>query len=656
MADSVLSIQAPVRAPAPLPQLPAPSAAPPAALAKPANDSFWSSPFSAIGRTLGQAKDQLTSYGAGLMPGSHAKPPVTIYAGDPKSLREGFDAIPGGGPARTRQFSRNVESWASTWDMLGRANKSIDTTYFIVERDIFGFSFLGSLMRKQRAGVPVRMMTDATADFNGKHGFTDQVALAWPPQLGGKDYLQELAGSGAQVAVYHPLWQHITSLPEAALLGTSSIAATNHDKILVVDGQISKTGGRNIAWDYFADPADKPEAWRDGDSEIRGPAQAASMTLAFEREFNSKVASHISPDRFGNWVKRDIELLGAYHLMDLWMHEPALSEAECAALRADAPRRSAMADDLVKRAVAALPAEGITRTPSQRELDSLKAMATELVGYTRTRGASTTYDRDANFYDAEVKIVDQTSQASGRYNEIAPALTNIVRGSQSRIIIENPYVVLTEQEIQELERASKNGVEILFGTNSPLSTDSSVTQAFFLQDWAYILARVPTARFFVATGTHKFHDKMAVADGQVSLVSSYNADWLSAYVNSEIADISWSKQRASSLTRSFVEDYNDPANKVLEYKIKRNPDGSAVLVDKNAGTGKAPDWQPVIEFGPENHLPANIIADYAKRKRSWDWRRKFLPQLAPLTRPPLTYPAVVPGKPKIAPPALDLAH
>jgi phosphatidylserine/phosphatidylglycerophosphate/cardiolipin synthase-like enzyme len=30
--------------------------------------------------------------------------------------------------------------------------------------------------------------------------------------------------------------------------------ASNHDKILVVDGQKAVTGGRNVAIDYFADP------------------------------------------------------------------------------------------------------------------------------------------------------------------------------------------------------------------------------------------------------------------------------------------------------------------------------------------------------------------------------------------------------------------
>ncbi len=248
-----------------------------------------------------------------------------------------------------------------------------------------------------------------------------------------------------------------------------------------------------------------------------------------------------------------------------------------------------------------------------------------------------------------MKVVDQTSLAAGRYNEIAPALTTLVRGAQERIVIQNPYVVLTNEEIDELARASANGVEIWFGTNSPSSTDSTVTQAFFLEDWAYILARVPNARFFVATGQNKFHGKMAIIDDQVSIVSSYNADWLSAYVNSEIGEITWSRERAADLMSDFMQEYNDPSNGVREYTIRRNADGSAVLVDRNAGTGQPPDWQPVVEYGPENHLSAKVLAEYARRRSDWRRRRSYLAQLAPLQHPPLTFPAPTPGRKRPTP-------
>ena len=56
-------------------------------------------------------------------------------------------------------------------------------------------------------------------------------------------------------------------------------------------------------------------------------------------------------------------------------------------------------------------------------------------------------------------------------------------------------------------------MKITIVTNSLESTDSAVTQGFFLNDWKELEARVPSARIFVATGQRKFHAKAFVLDG-----------------------------------------------------------------------------------------------------------------------------------------------
>src|SRR6476661_7796006 len=108
--------------------------------------------------------------------------------------------------------------------------------------------------------------------------------------------------------------------------------------------------------------------------------------------------------------------------------------------------------------------------------------------------------------------------------------------------------------MKALEHASARGVEIDIITNSPLSTDSDVTQAFFLEDWQTILARCPTAHIYVATGHQKFHTKSAVVDGEDAFVSTYNLDLLSGYVNSEVGAIVKSKDFAGDLLRAFNDD------------------------------------------------------------------------------------------------------
>ena len=165
----------------------------------------------------------------------------------PSRLRRAFDAVPvHPGSATVRLLERNTEAWSARWHLLEQATTSISVNYFILQKDIFGFAFLGHLLKKAREGCTVRLMTDAVADTFGTHGFK--------ATFRGQDFLQELVESGVAVRVYHPLY----SRPWRIL--SWGWMASNHDKILVCDGTRSITGGRNIGWDYFASPEDYPEA------------------------------------------------------------------------------------------------------------------------------------------------------------------------------------------------------------------------------------------------------------------------------------------------------------------------------------------------------------------------------------------------------------
>ncbi|MGC4117432.1 MAG: phosphatidylserine/phosphatidylglycerophosphate/cardiolipin synthase family protein [Myxococcales bacterium] len=553
------------------------------------------------------------------MPPPPATPPGgNITAG--KTLAATFDAIQApGGPAEARVLSNGLDAWNARWDMLTSAKSSIDTTYFILEKDCFGYAFLGQLLKKQLEGVPVRVMTDSMADTFGEKGFT----MAGR----GKDYLDELVNAGAKAYVYHPLYQR----PVDAIAGRDfSTLSSNHDKILVVDGQKAVTGGRNVAIDYFADPKDWKGAWRDMDISLEGGQTAAGLKKALDDELATSVASPVGKDFLGNWSKKDIQLLGAAEMMDLWLHDPQLSDAQKAEIRANPKLLEPMVEDLVQRALERVQADlpkDLKRKPSDSDLEFLRTNAQQMVTQLEARGSSARF-HTAGFgeHQTEAKIIDQTSAAAGRANGIAPALKALVDSAKTRIVIENPYVVLTEDMMKSLEAASARGVKIDIITNSPLSTDSDVTQAFFLEDWPYILARCPTATIQVATGDRKFHTKSAVVDGEESLVSTYNLDLLSGYVNSEVGAVVKSKEVATDLLAAFDADLKDPANGFIQYTIKRDADGKAIFKD-----GK-----PVVEFGPENHLPKDLLEKYAKKRDLWGNKlRENLPMFEPLRHPAL---------------------
>jgi len=539
-------------------------------------------------------------------------------AQQPPSLDAVFQAMPavGAGPAKARVLSSNLDAWNARWDMLQSAKGTIDTQYFILEKDVYGYAYLGALLEKQMSGVKVRAMTDAMADTFGTHGFK--------MPLRGKDFLQELVNHGAEVSLYHPINDRLGTLVKQ---GGYATLASNHDKILVVDGKEGITGGRNIGIEYFAHPKDMKGAWRDMDVSLQGEGVARGLTVSFEREFDNKdIAVPVSRDRLGNWDKKDIQLIGTAKIMDHWLKAPPFTEAEKAKLRADPEARKALAAELVEQGIAALP-PAIGRAPSKDDREFLLAQAEQLVGQVETRGSNRAFKEGTMpTRDTQAKVIDQTSAANGRINGMANTLTDMIRAAKSRVVIENPYVVLTEAMVKELESASKRGVKIDIITNSPLSTDSAQTQAFFLEDWPMILARCPTARIFVATGENKFHTKAAVVDGTDAFISTYNLDLLSGYVNSELGAVVKSPQLATDLLGQLEGDLRDPANGFLEYKIRKDDSGKAVLQN-----GK-----PVIVFGPEQHLPKEVLEDYKGRRKLWGHTlRDNFEVFEPLRHPPL---------------------
>jgi cardiolipin synthase C len=533
------------------------------------------------------------------------------------SLAVAFDNIKApGGPAQSRMLSNGMDAWNARMDIIENAKTSIDASYFIVEKDPFGFAFLGGLLKKQMQGVPVQLSIDAMADTFGKNGFK--------ASFKGQDYLQEIVNHGGKGYVYHPVTERIGD----AFKLDYSVLSSNHDKILVADGKVGITGGRNIAQDYFADPKDLKGAWRDMDVQMEGAGAAAGLKEAFDAELaNGGASKPVSKDLFGNWDKKDIQLLGAYEMMNNWLKAPAFSEAQKAELRADNTKLAALSEELVNSSLSAIQndlPEKLKRAPSDKDMTFLREQAGKLVSQLEARGSKASFDAGAagNTRQTDVKIIDQTSAAAGqRINNIAPALTAMVEGATKRITIENPYVVLTDDMLKGLERASKRGVKIEIITNSPLSTDSDVTQAFFLEDWPMILAKCPTAQIFVATGDRKFHTKSAVIDDDQTFISTYNLDLLSGYVNGEVGALVKSKELADDLNGAFAADKSDPANGFIEYKIQKDAQGNAILKD-----GK-----PVIEFGPENHLPKDILEKYAKKRNLWgNTIRNNVPQFKPL--------------------------
>jgi phosphatidylserine/phosphatidylglycerophosphate/cardiolipin synthase-like enzyme len=197
-----------------------------------------------------------------------------------------------------------------------------------------------------------------------------------------------------------------------------------------------------------------------------------------------------------------------------------------------------------------------------------------------------------------VKILDKHSYM-GPLNGITPTLLRMIDASKHEIIIQNPYLVISENAEAALKRAADRGVSIIFHTNSAESTDSLFPQAFLMNDWKRLLQTMPTARIFVAPSQNeRLHAKIFVFDGTIAVVGSYNMDPLSEDLNSEVVAAIHDKP-FSQMTRLRILKLIDKKN--IEYRIEVDAQGRITKT-----------------YGPEDHVNAKTLKKMNfMRKLQW---------------------------------------
>jgi putative cardiolipin synthase len=273
--------------------------------------------------------------------------------------------------------------------------------------------------------------------------------------------------------------------------------ASNHDKIIVADGEWAIMGGRNLGEKYFVDPSDHADAYIDTDVLLKGEALGTQLTKAFAEEYAMLPNFEIHEGWLDDWNTKAAELDVHRRAMARWMSGRGVFEPDQTGFRR-----------LLK---------GLNR-----ELGELP----HLTGYTNF-AADPWQGRRAY----PCKILDKHS-LGGSKNEITPNLVGLMDAAEERIVIQNAYLVMTEATLAAFERAAARGVKIDIHTNSPASTSNLFVQAFFVRDWKEWMRRIPTMRIFM-----EIHSKVFVVDDQVTLIGSYNIDPMSETINSEVVTL-----------------------------------------------------------------------------------------------------------------------
>lgn len=456
-------------------------------------------------------------------------------------LKKVFDSIktPAGDiNTRVRYLPRNDEAWYTRWAMVESARKTIDTTYFIVENDVFGWSYLGLLRKKAREGVSIRLMIDGRINR-----FTHK--------LGDSDELEELARfPNVQIKLYNS--------PAKALLpmltDLKKMFASNHDKIILIDGRLGIIGGRNIGKDYFVGKGEHSIVYRDSDILMEGAHVAKQLKQAFDEEFANLRNWLIKPDRF-NWKDQTTKLDIAYRVMNRYLQGRGTWNPE---------QMGDLSSDLKKH---------------------VKLFSDEIVKY-KNLSSYAGHQLWQGERSYPVKILDQHS-CIGPRNDVADNLLRLIDASRHEILLQNSYVVLSDGLTKALMRAAARGVKIILHTNSGASTDAIFPQAFFMNDWMKLLKDCPNMRLIVAKdASQRLHSKCFVFDGQYTVVGTYNLDPLSDNVNSELVALVESPAFGTQVRSRIYTDFAPG----LEYKIQIDRDGKVTSL-----------------MGPEHHIDEKLL-------------------------------------------------
>lgn len=465
-----------------------------------------------------------------------------VAAGPADTLRAVFESLPAEGVANSRieLLDDNVEAWAARWRLLAAAHEKLEVSYFILDADIYGISFLGHLLHKAREGVQVRILLDA-------------IGTALSREIKGNDYLDALAGSeNIAIKMYRPYFSRLRDV--FLMLNPFAFLASEHDKILVADDRRALMGGRNIAREYLAHPSDYNRSFRDCDVLLTGRQTDRLFQTVFDEGFESSQAQPVRREAV-NIKDSEEDLLLAYEAMDAWIRGRQAPEQTVRQIR---ERGLSWLDDLGK-------------------LPRLKGVLAKKPG---------------RVFSAEVRLIDSRPRLMRSDDAISKSLVRLAGVARREIFIQIPYLILSRNALSVLEDAAAHGVAITILTNSPVSTDNPLSQAFFLEQWPKILARLPTLRLFVAADAHNIHAKLAAIDNQVALVGTYNLDPLSMGFNGELVAAVWSRSFAGRLLEKPRKLVAGGAPRVHEYRIARDKLGRPER-DENGAV--------VLAFGPEDH-------------------------------------------------------
>ena len=288
-----------------------------------------------------------------------------------------------------------------------------------------------------------------------------------------------------------------------------------HDKVFVADGQRLLLGGRNVGNEYFDVGAPK---WLKVDREVIIEGEA---TAARAREYCDEL-----------WASDSVVPL-------------KLSEL-------DAARKKSITLELYKH-------RRLIREALNTRLKGAKVEATISVD------------------PSKVKFIHDVHGGKVQNFGVHDEILAMIEGAKKEIVIETPYLVVTEEMRRALYAARLRGVTVMIYTNSLQTNNQPLTQAAYETDRSAFLSH--GIRLFELQGKESMHAKSISVDRRLCFIGSYNFNSRSANLDTEtgviIEDEKFTEELLSAITREL-------GPRVSEIHLTDLPGGCSIFLEMTA--------------------------------------------------------------------------
>ena len=404
---------------------------------------------------------------------------------------------------------------ARAW-LAEHARESIEVQYFIWSTDKIGKLAAEALLRAAERGVKVRVIVDdILIDAPDK----SLLAFALHPNI--------------DIRIYNPQHKVGTPMHKRLLNVALDFRGVNqrmHDKTFIVDGKLAITGGRNMADEYF--DYDHEYNFRDRDALLLGEAVKA-MRANFENFWASGLSVPVESryDGFG-LLKKNVRVNSA-EVQQIYkdLHDYAQSPKNYS------PQMRAL----------------IAATP-----ESFPTLARDVV-----------WGQVDFIHDRPGK--NDNRMRLGGSGQTTQALARLAEGAQERIVIQSPYVVLSDKALALFKKLIARGVKVRISTNSLAATDN--IQAFSgyrnqrdkllkmgLEIFEYRPDPEVHSKLMVRVAANAkppifaLHAKSMVVDGKLAFIGTYNLDPRSENLNTEVGVVIHDASVARKVEQSIETD------------------------------------------------------------------------------------------------------